>query len=153
MRKNLDGTLEHLGADVAGEHHVVAEQDEEGLAGAGVRGGADGVAEALGLVLVAEVDGHVAGLGDSVGVGGLAALAQEVLERAVGLEVGEQLGLVGGGGDDGAIDVRGLEGLLDHVLDDGLVEDGEHLLGGALGTGEEEGAETSGGDDCPPVAI
>ena len=105
------------------------------------------MAEAARLVLVAEVHGHVAGMGDGVGVAGLAALAQQGLERAVGLEVVEQLGLAGARHDDGAVDLLGVEGLLHHVLDDRLVEDRQHLLGGALGGGQEAGAEAGGGDD------
>ena len=142
------GHLEHAGADVAGRDDVVAQQDQEALAGHGVGNRADGVAQAAGLVLVAEVHGHLAGRGDGVGVGGLAALAQQPLEGLVGLEVGEQLGLAGRGDDDGAVDLGGLERLLDHVLDDGLVQDREHLLGRALGRRQEAGAETGGGDDC-----
>ena len=141
------GDLEHLVADVLGGHHVVAQQDQEGLAGAGVGGGADGVAQALGLVLVAEVHGHVAGVGDGVGVAGLAALAQQGLQRAVGLEVAQQLGLAGARHDDGGVDLLRVEGLLHHVLDDRLVEDRQHLLGGALGGGQKAGAEAGGGDD------
>jgi len=45
------------------------------------------MAEALGLVLIAEVDRHTASVGDGIGIGVLAALAQQVLERAIGLEV------------------------------------------------------------------
>ena len=141
------GDLEHLVADVLGGDHVVAQQDQEGLAGAGVGGGADGVAQAARLVLVAEVHGHVAGVGDSVGVACLAALAQQGLQRAVGLEVAQQLGLAGARHDDGGVDLLRVEGLLHHVLDDRLVEDRQHLLGGALGGGQEAGAEAGGGDD------
>lgn len=90
-------------------------------------------------------------MGSSVGVGGLTTLAQKVLQGAIGLEVGEQFRLAGRGNDNDAVDVRGLKGLLDHVLDDGLIEDGEHLLGGALGAREEAGAETGGGNDSRHV--
>ena len=139
--------LEHLGADVARGNHVVAQQHQEGLIGAGIGRAADGVSQPLGLVLVAEVDGHAAGIGHGVGVGGLAALAQQRLERAVRLEVAEQLWFAGRGDDDGAVNLSGLQGLLHHVLDHGLVQHGEHLLGSALGGGQEAGAETGGGDD------
>ena len=141
------GDLEHAGADVARGDHVVAEQHQEALAGNGVGHRADGVAQPLGLVLVAEVHGQVAGLGNGVGVAVLAALAKQRLQRAVGLEVAEQLGLAGRGHDDGAVDLLGLQRLLDHVLDDRLVEHREHLLGGALGRRQEAGAEAGCGDD------
>ena len=39
-------------------------------------------------------------------------------------------------------------GLLDHVLDAGLVDQRQHLLGRRLGRREEPGAEPGGGDDC-----
>ena len=45
------------------------------------------MAEALGLVLITEVDRHTASVGDGIGIGVLAALAQQVLERAIRLEV------------------------------------------------------------------
>ena len=106
------------------------------------------MAQAARLALVAEVNGHLARGGHGVGVGLLAALAQQPLEGLVGLEVVQQLGLARGGDDDGAVHLGGLERLLDHVLDHRLVEDRQHLLGGALGGGEEAGAEAGGGDDC-----
>ena len=51
----------------------------------------------------------------------------------------------------------GREGLLNHVLDDGLVEDGKHLLGRDLRTREKTGTQTGGGDNglhccCTPYS-
>ena len=63
-------------------------------------------------------------------------------------EVGLDLRLLVRVDDDHAVDALRLEGLLDHVLDDGLIEHGEELLGSALGRGEEARPETGGGDDC-----
>ncbi len=47
------------------------------------------MAEALGLVLITEVDRHTASVGNSIGVSILTALAQQILERAIGLEVAQ----------------------------------------------------------------
>ena len=104
--------------------------------------------ETLGLVLIAEVDRHTARMGDSVGVGVLTALAQQVLERTVGLEVVQQLGLAGRGNDDGVVNLLGVERLLDDILDDRLVENRQHLFGRALGARQKTRAKTGGGDDC-----
>ena len=106
------------------------------------------MAEALGLVLITEVDRHTASVGDGIGIGVLAALAQQVLERAIGLEVAQQLGLTGRSNDDGIVDLLGLERLLDDVLNDGLVEHRQHLFGRALGARQKTRAKTGGGDDC-----
>ena len=106
------------------------------------------MAEALGLVLITEVDRHTARMGDGVGVGVLTALAQQILERAIGLEVAQQLGLTGRGNDDGVIDLLGVERLLDDILNDRLVEHRQHLFGRALGARQKTRAKTGGGDDC-----
>ena len=104
--------------------------------------------ETLGLVLIAEVDRHTARMGDSVGVGVLTALAQQVLERTVGLEVVQQLRLAGRGDDNGIVDLLGVERLLNDVLDDRLVEHRQHFFGRALGARQKTRAKTGGGDDC-----
>ena len=106
------------------------------------------MAEALGLVLITEVDRHAARMGDGVGVSVLAALAQQVLERTIGLEVTQQLGLTRRGNDDGVIDLLGVECLLDDILDNGLVEHRQHLFRRALGARQKTRAKTGGGDDC-----
>ena len=104
--------------------------------------------EALGLVLIAEVDRHTARMGDGVGISILAALAQQVLERTIGLEVAQQLRLAGRGDDNGIVDLLRVECLLNDVLDDRLVEHRQHLFGRALGARQKTRAKTGGGDDC-----
>ena len=104
--------------------------------------------EALGLVLITEVDRHAACVGNSIGVGILTALAQQVLERTIGLEVAQQLGLTGRGNDDGVVDLLGVECLLDDILNDRLVEHRQHLFGCALSARQKTRAKTGGGDDC-----
>ena len=47
-----------------------------------------------------------------------------------------------------AIDTIWLQSLLDHILDDGLVEHRQKLLGEGLRGGEEAGAEARSGNDC-----
>ena len=106
------------------------------------------MAEALGLVLITEVDRHTASMGDGIGIGILAALAQQVLERAIGLEVAQQLGLTGRGNDDGVVDLLGVECLLNDILNDRLVEHRQHLFGRALSARQKTRAKTGGGDDC-----
>ena len=106
------------------------------------------MAEALGLVLITEVDRHTARMGDGVGVGVLTALAQQILERAIGLEVAQQLGLTGRGNDDGVVDLLRVERLLNDILNDRLVEHRQHLFGRALGARQKTRAKTGGGDDC-----
>ena len=106
------------------------------------------MAEALGLVLITEVDRHTASVGDGIGIGVLAALAQQVLERAIGLEVAQQLGLTGRGNDDGIVDLLGVECLLNDILNDRLVEHRQHLFGRALSARQKTRAKTGGGDDC-----
>ena len=144
----LLGDGKHLVADIAIGHNVVAQKNQEVLPCHSVGGRANGVTETLGLVLIAEVDRHTARMGDSVGVGVLTALAQQVLERTVGLEVVQQLGLAGRGNDDGVVDLLGVERLLDDVLDNRLVEHRQHLFGRALGARQKTRAKTGGGDDC-----
>ena len=144
----LLGDGKHLVADVAVGHNVVAQKNQEVLPRHSVSGRANGVTETLGLVLIAEVDRHTARMGDGVGISILAALAQQVLERTIGLEVAQQLGLAGRGDDNGVVDLLGVERLLDDVLDDWLVEHRQHLFGRALGARQKTRAKTGGGDDC-----
>ena len=129
------GDLHHAREDLLVGDHVVAKKDKEGLVAGGVGGTADGVAEAARLALEAEVDGKRPRLGDGLGVAGLAAADELVLEREVAREVAHDLGLGLRGHDDALVDLLGRERLLHHVLDDGLVEDGQHLLRRDLGAG------------------
>ena len=87
-------------------------------------------------------------MGDGVGVGVLATLAKQVLERAIGLEVAQQLGLARRGDDNSIVDLIGVERLLNDVLDDRFVEHRQHLFRRALGARQKTRAKTGGGDDC-----
>ena len=88
-----------------------------------------------------------AGLLDGVGVGLLAAGAQQVLKGQVRGEVAHDLGLGLGGDDDALVHLLRRQGLLDDVLDDRLVQHRQHLLGRHLGARQEAGAQAGGGDD------
>ena len=75
----------------------------------------------------------------------LAALREVALQLVGGVEVVLDRVLALAGDDDDGGEAGGHR-LLDHVLDDGLVHQGQHLLGLRLGGGEEAGAEARGGE-------
>ena len=124
----LLGDGKHLVTDVAVGHNVVAQKNQEVLPCHSVGGRANGVAKPL-LVLITEVDRHTTSMGDGVGISILATLAQQVLERTIGLEVAQQLGLARRGDDNSIVDLIGVERLLNDVLDDRFVEHGSISLG------------------------
>jgi hypothetical protein len=69
-----------------------------------------------------------------------------VLELEGEVEVVLDRALLAGGDDDHLFDA-GRDGLLDRVLDDRLVDQGQHLLGLRLGRRQETGAPSGGGED------
>ena len=105
------------------------------------------MAEAEGLGLAGEGDfgetGDGAGEGEE---GGFVFGGEGGFELGGGVEVVLHGGLAAGGDDDD-LGAAGGYGLLHAVLDEGLVDEAEHLLGGGLGGGEEAGAEAGGGED------
>ena len=128
-------------------HDVVAQQHGKGLVPHEAAGPADGVAQALRLLLA-----HIEDVGQ---VGGPAHLHQlrllPRLEQA-GLQLGVVVkivvhGRLGPVGDDQDVLDAGGHRLLDDILDHRLVHHGEHLLGDGLGGGEHPGAQPGGGDD------
>ena len=76
----------------------------------------------------------------------VAALLEEVLQLVRRVEVVLDRPLLAAGDDDDLLDARG-HGLLDRVLDDRLVDQGEHFLRLCLGRRQEPGAPSSGGED------
>jgi hypothetical protein len=70
---------------------------------------------------------------------------QHLLELEVAVEVILQRALAASGDEQDVLQ-SGLDRLLHHVLDGGLVDDGEHLLGRGLGRRQEAGAEAGSGD-------
>src|SRR5262249_11743908 len=78
----------------------------------------------------------------------LASVLQVVLELEGGVEVILDRALVAAGDEDD-LGQPGGHRLLHHVLDGGLVDEGEHLLGLGLGRGEEASAEPGGREHGP----
>ena len=76
----------------------------------------------------------------------LALLLEQVLELVVEVEVVLDRALLRRGDDDDLLDPRG-DRFLDAVLDDRLVDEGQHLLGLRLGGGQEAGAPAGGRED------
>ena len=130
---------------VAGDEHV-AEQDVERLAGGLLRRAAHGVAEAERLLLVDVAHVHGPDALDLVGVGVLAARAEQRDQLGVGREVVLDRLLGPAVDDDDLVRCAG-EPLLDHVLDGGTVDDEQHLLGLRLRGRKEAGAESRCGDE------
>ena len=139
----------HVGQDrgVLG-HEVVGEQHGEGLVADVVASHPDGVAEPARLVLADEVDvGH---RGDGLHLGQEVELAA-ALERRLQLGRAVEVvldGLLRPAGHDQDVGDAGPHGLLDHVLDARLVDQGEHLLGRGLRGRQEPGAQACRGDHC-----
>ena len=75
-----------------------------------------------------------------------AALLQRRLQLELAVEVVLQHALAAGGDENELIDPGGAR-LVDHVLDERPVDQGEHFLGHRLGGGQEPGAETGDGQD------
>ena len=131
----------------AGHDDVVAEEDSERLVAHQGARAEDGVPEPEGLLLADVGDGGQ--LRDGLDLGellGLAAVLQVVLELEGGVEVVLDGALVAAGDEHDLVEPR-RHRLLHHVLDGGLVDQGQHLLRLRLGGGEEPGAEPGGGKD------
>ena len=139
--------LEHLGADITAGNYVVSKQEQEVFSRDGVCSGVDGMTEALGFVLITEVDGESSCLCDGVGVGVFTTLAQKSLERAVRLEVAQKLGLAGGSDDDDVIYALRFKRFFNHVLNNRFVENGQHFFGRAFGCRQEARTEAGGRND------
>ncbi len=126
---------------------VVAEEDTEGLVAHERPRAENGVAEPQRLLL-ADV-GHRGELGDGPDLGQLlrlAAILQVVFELEGRIEMILDRALVAARDEDDLVEARG-DGFLHHVLDGGLVDEGQHLLGLSLGGGQEAGAQPRGRED------
>jgi hypothetical protein len=131
----------HVAAD-----QVVDQADGERLVPDHVAGAPDGVAEALGLLL-AGVDHvargrHVALEDGELGLLALALERVEQLEGAVEMVLDDRLAAAGD--EHELLDARG-RGLLQRVLDDRPVDDGQHLLRQHLGGREHARAQPATG--------
>ncbi len=147
-------TATHVAADLAmgidhlfqaarmGEDQVVGEQDGERLVGQEVAGAPHRVAEPHRHLL--------AGVGDVARRGhpvenrtqglGLAAFEQHVLQLDAVIEMVLDRALGAAGDEDELLDA-GVDRLLDGILNQWLVDDGQHFLRHRLGRREEAGTE------------
>src|SRR6266508_3955645 len=126
---------------------VVAEQHGEWLVADVLLGDADGVAEAEGRLLADVVDlGHVGDGPDQLELVLVALAGEQVLQLRVTVEVVLD-GLLATAGDDEDVVQAGPHGLLDDILNGGLVDQWQHLLRLRLGRREETGPEPGRRDD------
>ena len=126
---------------------VVGEQHGEGFVADEFARHEHGVAEAERFFLanVGDVH-HVGDVADDLEQVGLAALLEHFLEFVADVEVVFD-GLLAASGDDDDLVAAGSHGLFDAVLNDRLVDDGQHFFGLSFGCGQEAGAEAGGGED------
>ena len=105
------------------------------------------MAQALGLLLPDIEDvGQVGGPADLLQLPLLAGPLQALLQLGVVVEVVVHSGLGPVGHHQDILDA-GVYRLLDDILDDRLVHQGEHLLGNRLGGGQHPGPQPGGGDN------
>ncbi len=126
--------------------HHVGEQHGEGLVADDLAGAPDRVAEAERRLLAGEAGrpgGRQVGHQGRV-FGALAAPLQRVLELVGRIEMILDDALVAAGDENEMLDPR-LARLVDDVLQDRPVDDGQHLLGDRLGRRQEAGAEAGDG--------
>jgi hypothetical protein len=118
-----------------GVDHVVGQENGEGLVADKLAGHQDGVAEAESFFLADIGDmNHVGDGADDVKQVGFVALLEHGLEFIADVEVVFD-GLFATAGDDEDLVATGGHGLLDSVLDDGLVDQREHFFGLSFGSG------------------
>ena len=127
---------------------VVAEQHGERLLADVVRRAEHRVAQPSRRALPGVVDrGQFGRLPDAREPLVVALGLEHLLQFRVPVEVVFQRAL-GPAGDQQDVAQPGGDRLFDHVLDGGLVDDGQHLFGDRLGRGQESCSEPGGGDHC-----
>ena len=124
------------------EHQLVRQQHRERLVADDVARAPHRVAEAERRLLPGEAHGAGFGLAlrQNLLLGLLAARRQRGVELEHAVEMILDHALVAAGDEDEMFDA-GLPGLVDHILDQRLVDDGQHFLGHRLGGGQDAGAE------------
>ena len=146
----LFGRLDHLlQAARAVQHQFVRQHHRERLVADDVARAPDRVAEAERRLLAGETGGAGFGLvaRQNVLLGLLvAARGQRGVEFEHPVEMILDHALVAAGDEDEMLDAR-LLGLVDDILDQRLVDDGQHFLRHRLGGGQEAGAETGDRED------
>jgi hypothetical protein len=124
-------------------HDHVGQQQRERFVADDLAGTPDGVAEAKRLLLTGEADrtslGKLAGKQCHLRL--LAALAQSLLELEMDIEVVFDDVLVTAGDENEMLDTR-FQSFVDHILNDGLVDDSQHLLRHGLGGRKKASPET-----------
>ena len=129
-----------------GVDDVIGEEHGEGFVADEFAGHEDGVAEAESFFLadVGDVD-HVGDGAHDLEQVGFLALFEHAFEFVADVEMVFD-GLLAAAGDDEDLVAAGGHGFFDAVLDDGLVDQGKHLLGLGFGGGQEAGAQACGGE-------
>ena len=141
------GVDELADAGPFGRHHVIGEDHRERLVAHQLAGHEDRVAQAQLLLLADVADlGQVADVAHPAQHLDVAAFLEQVLELVRRVEVVLDGPLLRAGHDDDLLDAGGHR-LFHGVLDDRLVDQGQHLLGLRLGGGQEPGAPASGRED------
>ena len=142
----LDALGETAAAARAFLGHHVGQEHRERFVADNLAGAPDGVAEAERRLLAGEAGrpgrrqiGH-----QRCVFGPLAAPLQRVLELVGRIEMVLDDALVAAGDEDEMLD-PGLARLVDDILQDRTVDDGQHLLGDRLGRRQEAGAEARDG--------
>ncbi len=126
---------------------VIGEEDGKGFVAHQVLGHQDGVALAQGRFLTNVADvGQVRDLAHLRERAVVAFLAQEILQLKGNVKVILDGPLPPARDDDDLLNTRG-HGLLDHVLNDGLIYQRQHLFGLRLGGGQESRSQPGGGEN------
>ncbi len=130
------------------QHQFVRQHHRERLVADDVARAPHRVAEAERRLLAGET--HGAGLGlvarQNLLLGLLAARGERRVELEHAVEMVLDHALVAPGDEDEVLDA-GLPGLVDHILDQRLVDDGQHFLRHRLGGGQDAGAEAGDRED------
>ena len=140
----------HAGQAAAfAERDHVGQQQRERLVADHVAGAPDRMAKPERRLLAGEADGS-GRLLQMVQGGQLRQLSgagERVQQLRLDIEVVLDHMLVAPGDEDDVLDAR-LHRLVDGILHDGTIDDGQHFLGHCLGGGQESRAETGDGYHC-----
>ena len=130
-----------------GVDHVVGEHHGERLISHQFHGPQHGVAQPQSFFLarVGHVD-HVRNVTHDRKQIFLAARFEHVLQLEADVEMILDGALAAAGDDDDVLN-PGMQGLLDAILDEGFIHQGQHFLGLRFGGGKEAGAQTGGRED------
>ena len=130
-------------------HDHVWQEQREGLVADDVAGAPDRMSEAHGNLLarVADLAGFRLDALQHFELLRLSALLESLVEFELDVEMVFDHRLVAPGDEDEMLDTR-LACLVHHILDDGPVDDRDHLLGDGLGGRQEAGAQSRDREHC-----